>query len=596
LARRKGWLSRISSQLLGDRMARVLDMYYDLVEAVDSPDEFTQRHLPIAACTCLELFYRQVGRRVFDPKMHMHTAVNLSITPADLPELERIASLLAPADLFWIDRRIQSVEDIQSALDDMGLSSPFAGNAVLLDDTHLLYIVRNDCAHGMGTRRYARHLIPQTVCANIDAILVQLPPLLAAFRLLGGIRAGARGDEAAAAAFCCEAIKLADESNSDPSMRHVIAGKAEERLGRRGEALSRYKRAVLSDPGNAGAHAALGCLLAQEGRDEDALAEYGKAVEIEPGYANAHMGRGSILLHLGRPAEAIESYHLAALADPSNAEAHIAAGRVHLSQGRPAEAIESYRLAALADPSNAEAHIAAGRVHMSQGRPAEAIESYRLAALADPSNAEAHIAAGRVHLSQGRPAEAIESYRLAALADPSNAGAHIAAGAVHESQGRPAEAIESYRLASRTDPSSARPHIAAGRVYMSQGRPAEAIESYRLAALADPSSARPHIAAGAVHESQGRPAEAIESYRLAAQADTLYMASHVATGMLSEVLDNLPESMLRYSESVDPASAGEWQLSNAKTRVLKRRGFSEADEMIRNIKHSKRGQVDDRKG
>ena len=97
MARRKGWLSRISSQVLGDRMARVLDMYYDLVEAVDSPDEFTQRHLPIAACTCLELFYRQVGRRVFDPKMHMHTAVNLSITPADLPELARIVSLLAPA-------------------------------------------------------------------------------------------------------------------------------------------------------------------------------------------------------------------------------------------------------------------------------------------------------------------------------------------------------------------------------------------------------------------------------------------------------------------------------------------------------------------
>ena len=66
--------------------------------------------------------------------------------------------------------------------------------------------------------------------------------------------------------------------------------------------------------------------------------------------------------------------------------------------------------------------------------------------------------------------------------------------------------------------------------------------------------------------------------------------------MLSEALDNLPESMLSYSGSVDLASAGEWQIGNAKTRVLKRQGFSEADEMIRNIKHSKRGQGDDRKG
>ncbi len=80
--------------MLGDRMAYALDMYYDLEEAVDSPDPLVQRYLPIAAVTCLEQFYRQVGQRMFDPKKSMYTTVSLSIAPADLDELRRIVHLL----------------------------------------------------------------------------------------------------------------------------------------------------------------------------------------------------------------------------------------------------------------------------------------------------------------------------------------------------------------------------------------------------------------------------------------------------------------------------------------------------------------------
>ena len=90
MARKKGWLSRISSQLLGDRMAYALDMYYDLDKAVDDHGPPAPQHLPIAAATCLEQFYRQVGQRMFDLKKRMYTAVEISIVPADLPEFKRI--------------------------------------------------------------------------------------------------------------------------------------------------------------------------------------------------------------------------------------------------------------------------------------------------------------------------------------------------------------------------------------------------------------------------------------------------------------------------------------------------------------------------
>ena len=415
-------------------MAYALDMYYDLDEAVDDPGPLARRYFPIAAATCLEQFYRQVGQRMFDLKKHMYTAVEISIVPADLPEFKRIVPLLNEADLFWLERRVQSAGDIQSVLEELGLTSPFAGDSGLLDDTHLLFRVRNNLVHGMGIDGYSRHQMLQTVRSHIEAILKQMPPLLAVFLLIGGKRAELGGDTEAAAAFYRKAIKEADESGADPSVCHVIAGKACEGLGCRDEAIERYKKAALADPGNANARAAMGRLLARGDQHEKALAEYDKAVEIEPGYASAHMGRGSTLLSLDCPDEALESYRLAAQADPSSAMAHIAAGAVHESQGRPGEAFESYRLAAQADPSSAMAHIAAGAVHESQGRPGEAFESYRLAAQADPSYAEAHIAAGKLHESQGRPGEAFESYRLAAQADPSYAEAHIAAGKLHESQ------------------------------------------------------------------------------------------------------------------------------------------------------------------
>ena len=537
MARKRGWLGRVPLRLLGDRMAYALDMYYDLEEGIDSSDALAQRYIPIAAGTCLELFYRQVGQRMFDPRTRMYTAVSLSIAPADLAELGRTIPLLGPADLFWLDRRIQGVDDIKSVLDELDLSSPFKGNPALLEGTHLLFSIRNDRVHGMGTRRHDRRQTLQTVRDHVEKILRQMPPLFAVFLLLGGIRADLRGDGKAAAALYSRAASEADKSDADVSVRHVIAGKAAEGLGRRDEAMGRYKKAISADPGNANAHAAMGCLFARERRDEDALAEYDKAVKIEPAYANAHMGRGSVLLRLGRPADALASYRRAAEADPSHAEAHVAAGRIHESQGRPADALASYRRAAEADPSHAGAHAAAGRIHESQGRPADALASYRRAAEADPSHAEAHAAAGRIHESQGRPADALASYRRAAEADPSHAEAHVAAGRIHESQGRPADALASYRRAAEADPSHAGAHAAAGRI----------------------------------NESQGRPADALASYRRAAEADPSHAEAHAAAGMLNEVINNLPESMSGYDAAAGLADA-KTPVKGARARILERQG------------------------
>ena len=132
MARRKGWLVRISPRMLGDRMAYVFDLYCDLVEAASSRDPLVRRYLPIGAVTCIEMLYRQAGLRWFDPRTSMHTPVSIVITPAEMNELVRTIALLGPADLFWHNKGIQSVNDIMSVLDELKMPSVFKGDQGLL--------------------------------------------------------------------------------------------------------------------------------------------------------------------------------------------------------------------------------------------------------------------------------------------------------------------------------------------------------------------------------------------------------------------------------------------------------------------------------
>ncbi len=379
MARKKGWLGRISKYLIGGNMAMMFDVYCDMEEDVDKPYRPIEWYFSIAGTTCVELLYRQVGQHKFDPTDRMDTPVYLRVTAADLPELAKTIPCLGPADLIWLDRPVQGI-DIRQIQYELKMRSVFKDDPALLNGTRRMHDVRNGHVHGAGTLRCPRRIILWVVLRHIEKNLVQIPPLLAMFRLHGGHRADLRGDHDLAAARYREAIEEADRSEEDPSARHVIAGKAFEGLGEYDNAVERYERAVSADPENASAHVAMGQILAQMGRGMDALARYDKAVKVEPRHANAHIGRAKILLHLGRPDEALKSYLLAAEADPSDAGAHTAAGKLHESQGRPGEALKRYLLAAEADSSDIRSYVATGAFNEERGNLAESMRDYSAAA------------------------------------------------------------------------------------------------------------------------------------------------------------------------------------------------------------------------
>ena len=195
MARKKGWLSRISPGWLGGRWAYLFDMYYDLKEGAGSPDPLARKHLVIGGSTLLELLYRQAGQHRFDPRSSMHTPINITVTPADMPEFLRIVPHMDDADLFWHNRTIQSVGDIMSVQDELQMVSVFKGDPKLLGATHILYVVRHDRVHGAGRRLLDPRLVMWTLRMHLEKNLEQLEPLPAVFLLVGGIRATARGDD-----------------------------------------------------------------------------------------------------------------------------------------------------------------------------------------------------------------------------------------------------------------------------------------------------------------------------------------------------------------------------------------------------------------
>ncbi len=93
-------------------------------------------------------------------------------------------------------------------------------------------------------------------------------------------------------------------------------------LGRPGDALQSYSRALAINPSYPDAHNNHGIALKDLGRFEDALQSFDRALSIKQDFAEGHNNRGLVLYELKRLGEAITSYEAALRLAPNFAEAH----------------------------------------------------------------------------------------------------------------------------------------------------------------------------------------------------------------------------------------------------------------------------------
>jgi tetratricopeptide (TPR) repeat protein len=86
------------------------------------------------------------------------------------------------------------------------------------------------------------------------------------------------------------------------------------------------------------------------GKTGDAIREYERAIDIKPDYALAHNNLGDALLRVGRTSEALQHFREALRLDPGSAEAHFNLGSALNAQGRAQESIVEFRRALNAKP------------------------------------------------------------------------------------------------------------------------------------------------------------------------------------------------------------------------------------------------------
>jgi len=197
-----------------------------------------------------------------------------------------------------------------------------------------------------------------------------------------------------------------------------------DQLGRPGEALAEFDRAIEIDPRSAGAHTNRGVALRGLKRFEEALAAYDRAIEIDPRDAQTHSKRGSTLNELGRFEEALAAFDRTIAIDPRNAPAYSNRGNALLGLRRFEEALAAFDRAIEIDPLNARAHSNRGNTLCGLGRFEEALAAYDRALGINTLDALTHSNRGNALYSLGRFDEALAAYDRALEIDPRNTGVH----------------------------------------------------------------------------------------------------------------------------------------------------------------------------
>ena len=147
------------------------------------------------------------------------------------------------------------------------------------------------------------------------------------------------------------------------------------KLGRLGEALEPYDRAIELNPNNALAWNNRGLALYELGRHHEALASLDKAIQLDPNNALAWYSRSVTLSGLGHHDEALESYNKVIEPDPNNALVWYNRGVTLSALGHHDEALESYNKVIELDPNDTQAWHNRGVTLSDLGRYDEALMS-----------------------------------------------------------------------------------------------------------------------------------------------------------------------------------------------------------------------------
>jgi tetratricopeptide (TPR) repeat protein len=242
------------------------------------------------------------------------------------------------------------------------------------------------------------------------------------------------------------------EENPGCGMAHNNLSAILQSQGKLDEALAQCRKALETEPDEAGVYVNLGSIMADRGRLDDAIASYRKALKLKPNDAMAYNGLGLALAGWGRFDEALANYRKALEINPRYVNALINVGNVLASRGQLEGALAQYQKVLAIAPGRVEVHNNIGLALAKGGRLDDALAHYRKVLEIRPDDALTHNNLGNALASLGRCDEAATHYRHALQVRPNLVQARNNLGSVLSQQGRFDEALAHYQVALRGQP------------------------------------------------------------------------------------------------------------------------------------------------
>jgi tetratricopeptide (TPR) repeat protein len=229
-------------------------------------------------------------------------------------------------------------------------------------------------------------------------------------------------------------------------------GIALELVGRHGEAMRSYDKAIEIKPEYYEAWYNKGVGLALAGKYEEAMKSYDNAVVIQPEYYNAWNNKGYILNKLGKLKEAIQCYEKVIKIKPDMYEAWYNKGSTLALLGKHEEAIKCYDKAIEIKPEYYDAWYNKGNALEILGEHEEAVKCYDKVIEIKPEYYDAWYNKGVALALVGKNEEAIKCYDKVIEIKPEYYNAWNNKGNVLEKLGNLEEAIKYYDKALQIQP------------------------------------------------------------------------------------------------------------------------------------------------
>ncbi|MBI1956436.1 MAG: tetratricopeptide repeat protein [Acidobacteria bacterium] len=256
-------------------------------------------------------------------------------------------------------------------------------------------------------------------------------------------------------------------------------------LGRRAEAIRRYRNVLSREKDLAPAHLNLGILLLEDGNAAEAAEHLRVVVEQQPNNAKASFPLAQALSALHRTEEARALYERLLSLQPDNAPAHLALGKL-LAETDPAVAEKHLRRAIELDPSLEEARLLLATVletRAAQGADTleEAATIYRQTLDTHPQRHDIRVRLGQVYTQQKRFSEAAKQWemvRAAGDASPELAQALLQVY-LQSPGGEKEKALPVVQEILAQDPGNPELWLLAGRLWMEKKQYREAAQRFR---------------------------------------------------------------------------------------------------------------------